>query len=208
MPTIPLDCLHDDSRNANVCSSDTLEKIRRNIQRTGLYPLLIVRPYPDREGQYIILDGHHRKRILKELSHQQIECQVWDIDEREAQLALATLNRLRGEDAPRKRAELIQSLTQIVPLPDLVQCIPETQGQVEDLLALITLDWEETKAQIENHIELEEAELPVPFVCMVDKADYPDVERALNQATGSDQGQKFVFLCRYYLKGKANAQTG
>src|SRR5690348_8803444 len=106
---IALNLLHADPRNPNVCSKESLEKLKRNIQRTGLCPSLIVRPHPDLDGTYILIDGHHRKLVLEALEWIEAPCQVWDVSEPEAQIALATLNRLHGTDNPKKRAELIAS---------------------------------------------------------------------------------------------------
>lgn len=199
MPLIPVNRLHADPRNANVCSATTLDKLRRNIERSGLYPTLIVRPHPSKKGHFMILDGHHRKGILESLGHLEVDCQVWSVDESGAQLALATLNRLHGEDDPRKRAELVHTLSQSFTLPDLSALIPESEQGIADLLALLSLDWEATEAKVAQQIELEQETLPIPFACMVAKADYPDVEKALAAMHGHDQGAKLVALCRYLL---------
>lgn len=199
MPSIQLQLLHEDPRNANVCSEETLDKIRRNIERSGLYPSLIIRPYPKKKGHYLILDGHHRKKVLERLGYEAVNCEIWDTDEQGAQLALATLNRLRGEDEPRKRAQLIQSLMQSIPLSNLTAYIPESEKQVSDLLALLKLDWEDTQAQIKKQIEQEQADLPRPFTCMITTTDFPDVEKALLQQDGKDKGEKLVALCRLVL---------
>jgi hypothetical protein len=200
MPSIPLSHLQDDPHNANVCTTITLEKIRRNIERSGFYPPLIVRPHPDKKEQYIILDGHHRKQVLEKLGYAEAECQIWTVDESGAQLALATLNRLHGEDEPRKRAELLQSLTQTIPLTELTQLVPESNQEIDDLLALLILDWKEAEAKINLQIEQDEETLPVPFACMVHKADFPLVEQAFLLVEGMDQGAKLVTLCQRVLK--------
>lgn len=200
MPAITLANLLDDPRNANVCNAETLEKIQRNIKKSGLYPPLIVRPHPDKDGYYIILDGHHRKLVLGKLGYKEAECQVWKVDDHAAQLALATLNRLRGEDEPRKRAKLLESLSTNIPLSDLTQYIPESEKEIKDLMALLHLEWEAEEAKIKEQIAREESEMPIPFACMIAPADFPDVEQALAQYDGADKGQKLVSLCRFALK--------
>lgn len=207
MPLISMSRLHADPRNANVCNSDTLTKLQRNIERFGLYPALIVRPHPAKKGHFMILDGHHRKQVLESLGHLEVDCQVWNVDESGAQLALATLNRLRGEDDPRKRAELIHTLSQSFSLPDLSALIPESEQQIADLLALLSLDWEAAETKIMQQIACEQETLPVPFACMVAKADYPDVEKALAAMAGADQGAKLVALCRYLLNKEVHHES-
>lgn len=204
MPMIQLKQLHDDPRNANVCTAETLDKIHRNIEKSGLYPPLIIRPHPKKAEHYIILDGHHRKRVLEKLGHSEVECHIWEVDEQGAQLALATLNRLRGVDEPRKRAILLQSLTEFMPMADLAQYIPESEKQMKDLLSLLKLDWDAAEEAIKKQIEKEQAEMPVPFVCMIAPSAFPDVEKAIALHDGADKGQKLVALCRQALIKEAN----
>lgn len=204
MPSIDLNLLHVDPRNANVCQGNTMEKIRRNIERSGHYPALIVRPHPSQEGHYLILDGHHRKRILQELGYQEVQCQIWDVDEAGALLALATLNRLRGEDEPRKRAQLIDELSQLIATSEMLPLIPETEERVRDLKALLAMDWEEQGAKIQAQIVKEQSTLPVPFACVLDPADFPCVEKAMSLMDGEDRGQKLVSMCKLILKEGSN----
>jgi hypothetical protein len=62
--------------------------------------------------------------VLQKLNWKDVECQIWTLSEEDTQLALVTLNQLRGSDNLRKRAELIQSLTQAFKIPDLANLIP------------------------------------------------------------------------------------
>ena len=105
---IQLSLLKPDPRNANVCDIETIEKLRRNIQESGYYPPLVGRIHPDEPENYQIIDGHHRLEVLKSLEYEAAECQVLKLTEDQTRLLLLTLNRLRGADNLRKRAELIQ----------------------------------------------------------------------------------------------------
>jgi ParB/RepB/Spo0J family partition protein len=202
MPSIPLNKLFSDPRNANVCPPEVLEKITCNIKRTGYCPPLIIRPHPKKKGSYIIIDGHHRKHVLNSLGWTEVECQIWDISEKEAQIALATLNRLHGEDNPRKRAELLESLVQSFPLEDLAKILPETPAQIQDYLALLQFDFTEIEKSFEKQIEHEKTVLPVPFTFMVGADKAPIVEAALglfNQEPQKDRGEILVALCEKVL---------
>ena len=61
MPMIALHQLQPDVRNANVCPSAIMDKIKGHIAQSGFCPALLVRPHPQQPGQYVIVDGHHRK---------------------------------------------------------------------------------------------------------------------------------------------------
>ena len=108
---LPLDRLRPHPANANVMDEERLEKLAENIRREEDYPPLVVRPHPEEQGAYQILDGHQRLDILRRLGHQEATCYVWPCDDRTALVLLATLNRLEGQDDPLKRAELLRELT-------------------------------------------------------------------------------------------------
>ena len=67
--TIPLTDLVPHPLNANVMTDDSREKLKAHIKRTGRYPYLIVRPHPDQQNKFQVLDGHHRIAVLQELGH-------------------------------------------------------------------------------------------------------------------------------------------
>src|SRR5688500_8882295 len=112
--------------NSNVMPDDLLDKLAAQIQPTGMYPALIVRPSrvarPESRVEdghrtqdagretFQVLDGHHRWKALARLGHLTARCEVWDVDDAAALMFLATLNRLRGEDDPRRRASLLDQL--------------------------------------------------------------------------------------------------
>lgn len=201
MSQIELTRLEADPRNANICDADTLAKIEGNIQRTGLCPPLIVRKHPSRKSKYIVIDGHHRLQILKRLGWKKVECQIWDIDEKEAAVALATLNRLRGTDNPVKRAELFNELTQHFSLPDLAHIVPESPKDIQDLLALLKLDTEVVEQAIEKQVNQEKETLPVPFGCLLSSAEHTLVERALGLFQGNTS-QQLVAMSQFTLTHK------
>lgn len=195
MPVIALKLLDVDVRNANVCDAGTLDKLAANIQRTGFCPPLIVRPHPEKVGRYMILDGHHRKLVLERLKWKSVECQVWSLSEEDAQLALVTLNRLRGSDNLRKRAELIQSLTQTLDIQSLACLIPESPPEIETLLSSLQLDFQALEEQLKAQQAAEKAALPVPFTCMLNADDFTLVEQAL-ALVEKDRSVALVKLCR------------
>lgn len=90
--------------------------------------------------RYQILDGHHRVEALRQLGHASAWCLVWQADEREALILLTTLNRLQGEDDPRKRAALVAELRDVSgaagELEQLADLLPETAQELDKLLRL------------------------------------------------------------------------
>lgn len=135
---IPLDALHPHPANSNTMPDDRLAKLARHLQHTGRYPPLIVRPLPDHPGQFQLLDGHHRAKALRNINAPAARCIVWDVDDKQALLLLATLNRLEGRDDPHKRAALIAQLRTRAAddLNALASQLPETRPALENLLSL------------------------------------------------------------------------
>lgn len=209
MPLIQVQYLHPDPRNANQCNTETLAKIMGHIQRNGFCPSLTVRPHPTLADQYMVLDGHHRLQIVKELGWETVDCQVHEIDDEGAALLLLTLNQLRGEDNPRKRAELMQSLLPKFDIATLSNWLPESRHEIEGLLALIQRDTEEQNERLQALMDAERKSLPVPFGFMIpaDEADFVRDALQVYQARGTtDQGAALVAICRDALAIHATEQ--
>lgn len=161
---IPLGVLEPHPENSNRMPAHLMEKLKAHIERTGLYEPLVVRPIgageatrtcpgaaapgsrasrddleseiSDLRCRYQILNGHHRARVLRELGHTRARCDVWEVDDDEARLLLATLNRLEGRDDPSARAHLVAHLAQGRSAQDLARLLPEPPDAVERLLRL------------------------------------------------------------------------
>ena len=175
---IPLTDLVPHPLNANAMSDEMREKLKAHIKRTGRYPYLIVRTHPDQPDKYQVLDGHHRIAVLQELGHVSAFCDIWDVDDREANLLLATLNRLEGQDVPIRRAQLIHELLGDMSLSDLAGLLPETDSQLEELHALLEFPADEIAALLDEQAEEEEKVLPRVLSFVVT----PDQERVIEEA--------------------------
>jgi hypothetical protein len=134
--SIALDKLaaHPDSPNQQ--SRVTFGKLVRNIERSGLYEPLIVRPCAEREGHFEIINGCHRWRALAKLGYERCDCIVWDVDDKEAEILLATLNRLGGTDELGKKQALLRRLNKTRESAELGKVLPQTARQIEQLVKL------------------------------------------------------------------------
>jgi ParB/RepB/Spo0J family partition protein len=134
--SIPLDRLLEHPLNANRMSEQTFKKLLRNIERTGLYEPIVVRPHPEMEGSFQIINGHHRIKALKMLGQDTANCVVWNVDDNEAAILLATLNRLQGSDILEKKIELLNKLKEHYQSGQLAKLLPQTKKQIEALANL------------------------------------------------------------------------
>jgi len=124
-------------QNANVMSPDVMRKLRRHIEKTGRYEPLVVRPHPTGQGCFELINGHHRKEILEALGKTHAACVVWELNDAETLMLLATINRLGGKDAADKRLDLLESLSEVMVLEpaELAKWLPEEETVLSKLMS-------------------------------------------------------------------------
>lgn len=86
----PIDELIDSEYNPKKCSAKEENDIRNSIMKFGIVDPLIVNMHRGREN--IIIGGHQRRRICKELGYTEIPCVIVDLekpDEMELNLRLS-----------------------------------------------------------------------------------------------------------------------
>lgn len=137
MPILALDHLDPHPANANRMTPAMLAKLKTHIECSGDYPPLIVRRHPSDSDRFQILDGHHRALALRELGFDHARCEIWEVpDDNHAALLLLTLNRLHGEDDPRKRGLLIDQLRNTFGPEELAKLLPDRAEQIRALSKL------------------------------------------------------------------------
>ncbi len=102
------------------------KKLHHNMEQLGRYETLTVRPHPNMQGKFEVLNGHARLEALSELNAPSAKCDIWDVTESEARLFMAILNKLRGTDVAELRMNLLFKLLQEHPREDLATHVPET----------------------------------------------------------------------------------
>jgi ParB/RepB/Spo0J family partition protein len=122
--------------NPNHQSKVNFARLVRNIERTGRYEPLIVRPDPKRAGHYQIINGHHRCGALTKLGYDKADCIVWDVDDEQTDVLLATLNRLCGRDDAGIKMRLLKRLTKKTAAAELSKLLPQTTKQIKSLVSL------------------------------------------------------------------------
>jgi ParB-like chromosome segregation protein Spo0J len=153
-------------------SKANFRKLVRHIERTGRYEPLIVRKHPQKNGCLQIINGHHRFEALKQLGHKSCDCVVWEIDDDETNLLLATLNRLSGQDVLEKKTELLEKLNKKLKVDELARLLPNTKTQIQ---RLIDLHKNRTQIQI-----TEPDSFAQPMVFFLDSKQKQTVEKALS----------------------------
>ncbi len=199
---IALENLVPHPENSNHMSAETLRKLRRHIERTGRYEPLTVRPHSHGQGKFEVLNGHNRLRVLRAIGHKFARCVVWEVDDEQARLYLATLNRLAGSEIPERRAVLLESLLATFDTEELSLLLPDDKGQLEELRRLSRLDIEEIVPP--GQTEKAPALIPVILEFLLDEAAASEVNLALDlvQRSGDEdpsRSRALLQLARYYL---------
>jgi hypothetical protein len=173
---IALDRLVPHPDSPNRMSRANVEKLVRNIERTGRYEPLVVRPCPGRQGFFQILNGQHRCEALRRLGRTIADAIVWDVDDEQTDILLATLNRLGGRDILERKLTLLRRLTRRIPSRKLARLLPQTLGQIERLTASQPL----SQATAQRACAFAKA-----MVFFVDERQQHGIEEALSAVEGS-----------------------
>ena len=119
--------------NPNKMNGADFLKLRTYIGRSGNYEPIVVRVHPDEDGCYQIINGHHRVKALGELGYEKVNCVVWDVDDVQCRVLLASINRLKGRDILGRRAEIVLRLLEDYSVEDLSCVLPDKTKQIEAL---------------------------------------------------------------------------
>ena len=124
---LPLDALIENPMNSNKISRMYAKKLRHNIGDVGFYETLTVRPHPLAKDKFEVLNGHAHLAVLRDLGLSVARCDIWEVDDAQAILFLAILNKLRGSEVPELRMNLLFSLLEEHSEAELAAHIPETK---------------------------------------------------------------------------------
>lgn len=203
---IPVELLVEHPENSNFMNAETARKLRRHIERTGRYEPLTVRPYPNGEGKFQIINGHNRLRVLRTLDYQTANCMVWKLDDTQTRLYLATLNRLSGNEIPERRAMLLENLFKSYDADELTELLPDNNKQIEELRRLSYLEPNEI---IPKTPKEEKLAIPVILTFMIEESEAREVNLALDLISRikeePSRSQALVYLASFYLEHRGTA---
>jgi len=198
---IPIELLLEHPENSNFMNAETTKKLRRHIEQTGRYEPLTVRPHPSDEGKFQVINGHNRLRVLHALKYKKVNCVVWNMDEQQARLYLATLNRLSGKDIPERRAALLDNLFKSLDVDELALLLPDDKKQIEQLERLVHIELDGLSEQRTIGKELK---VPVMLSFTLDDSDAKELNLALDLVINKEnrklsRNQALARLAHFYL---------
>lgn len=175
--SIAIDKLIPHPYNPNQMSKANFKKLVRNIKLNGRYEPLVVRPCPDQPGSFQIINGHHRLQALLQLGYKQADAVVWDVDDEQTEIFLATLNRLGGSDIIDKKIALLAQLSKRMRARELAKLLPQTAKQIERLTSL------KDSLRRASSIQYQESSITNPIVFFISDQQRQVVEDAISLAT-------------------------
>jgi hypothetical protein len=199
---IPTRLLLEHPENSNYMDTQTSQKLKTHIEKTGRYEPLIVRPHPTENGKYQVINGHNRLRILRALRYQTAHCIIWHIDDDQTRLYLATLNRLSGSDTPERRAILIENLLGSFSKDELLSLLPEDEKQLEKLKQLIQIKPNE---MIKKDIPQKDIKVPVIVTFMLEEQEAKELDFVLDMIIDNfnnnlSRSKALTNLTHFYLE--------
>lgn len=193
---LPISELRAHPANPNRLTGRNRRILARHLERAGRCPPIIVRPHPTETDRYEIIDGHHRAAIARELGWTEIEAVIWHASDAEANLLLATLNRLHGEDDPAARARLFAELEGAFDTESLRALVPESPAELRALERL--LQPPSIPAPPPGALGTaggnDEAEPLETLIILLPRPDRARVERALRAIDPRDTGRALCAL--------------
>src|SRR3990167_3047740 len=194
---IPINLIDQNQLSPNEMSPEGFHKLRDNLKATGQYPSLIVMATESnsanadsKDKRYILLDGHNRLEILRDLGHKEIWCEIWEVSQKQADVLLATLNRLRGIDDTKKRARLVGKLFEEYDgdMELLSRLLPESEESLESFLKIAEREVDDVLKELDTDRGLLTSRLSQ----VVDK---DAAEKMANlYASGFDDKMKLTFI--------------
>ena len=94
---VEVERLHPNPWNPNRMNDRTLEAERESIRTFGFIDPVTVRPHPEIEGDFQIIDGEHRAKVAPECGFPSVPIAILDLGETAARKLTIILNETRGE---------------------------------------------------------------------------------------------------------------
>ena len=96
--------------NPNSMEAEFFEALTTEVKANGMPQPILVRPHPEKEGKFEIVDGEHRWKSSRIAGKKRIAVVVVPYTETEAKVRTLAMNGLRGQNIPIRLARLLVDL--------------------------------------------------------------------------------------------------
>ena len=139
---VSIDQVEPNDYNYNKMSEDQMNQELASLEEFGVVRS-IVTYQKEKGGKYIIIDGEHRFKILKEAGV--ARCPIRNlgvVPESDAKLLSVTLNEVRGQTDYIKMADLFSSIKDYS-LEDMAAILPYGADELGSIIDSADFDWDE-----------------------------------------------------------------
>lgn len=139
---VEINKIHPNPWNPNRQTERVEEAIAESIDYYGMLDPLTVRPHPEMEGEYQIIDGEHRMRTCAKLGFSKIPVNVVSgLDETDAQKLTIIANETRGEADKMALADLLHELSGSMQKEELMIGLPYSSNELDSIIGMGEIDW-------------------------------------------------------------------
>lgn len=201
---IPIKQLKPAPWNTNVMNDRMRRRLKESINRYGYLGNLVVRPLSD--GDYEVVGGNWRLKVLLEMEVETIPCTIVNVDEAHARLLSLALNRIEGEDDLGLKAKALKIALEEISQERVLELLPET---VQSLSALATMDQADMASYLQNWQQAQSARLHhAQFQLTKDQSDVVDeaLKNVLPKIDKSEidspniRGTALFLICKFYIE--------
>lgn len=190
--------------NPQFMSEKDYEQMKEYIRREGFYGAILVRENQEQKEKYIIIDGEHRWKALKELGYEDIPAIVVNKKTPEAMIATLMLNKLHGSPDVLKVASILKDLMDNYGY-SMDELTTQTGWGEEDIKGMEELtqfnpnDFERNKEIEADNNNEPEIQL-LRFEVSVTKEQYEIINKALEIAKGDEVVDSLLKIMEDYIK--------
>lgn len=199
--------LHLNPWNPNKTNLRQQTAIQESLNQYGQLTEIIVRPHPEIEGDYQIVDGEHRYQELPDRLYVNV---IHNLSDNDAKKLTIVLNETKGQADKIELAQLLNELSDSCSLEELMIALPYESDELEEIIKIADFNWEEYNSNFEGEREGDNQSNPdsTTIHATIDKADIDTVmsvhdliasEIDLDKNSNLAWGQVILYLCQKYL---------
>jgi ParB/RepB/Spo0J family partition protein len=141
--SVPLAILHPNPWNPNVQDDATYRAERESIRIYGFIDPVTVRPHPERQGEFQIIDGEHRTKAARDEGHDEVDIIVLHgLSDPQAEKLTVILNETRGTADEAKLAALLKRIEEQTSRDELKLGLPYDDDALERMIQRAKLEGE------------------------------------------------------------------